>query len=326
MLLKPVAAASIILMAASSLHAAPKQITLFNDGALAEIDATGKKGLFEVQFPGQIKDNTLRARPLDGGSILKVELLPSKIPEKIQKELDLLQEQKSRLEDRLKALETREKIFAAAAKSQSSKAPRKSKTNPDPISSVRQGTDFAIAQLESVYTARRRAESDLKKIELKKKQLMNVTNGPVARITASGASRVHAAALLTEGGWKPRYEIRIANDGQAALAMLAETTRVPDGYEAKVVASTLEMAEGQQPIPLPPGIMPKLSEWKVTLDKLSVKTAPVPLFSFNISNTTRTSLPAGDAAVYINGEYIGTASFPALKPEAVAGITNQPSK
>jgi len=81
----------------------------------------------------------------------RVELLPCQVPERRQKELDALIEQKNRLEDRMKALDTREDIFAAAAKSQSSKAPRKTKANPDPLASVRQGTDFAIAQLEAVY-------------------------------------------------------------------------------------------------------------------------------------------------------------------------------
>ncbi len=59
------------------------------------------------------------------------------------------------LGDRLKALNAREAIFKSAAKSQSGKAPRKSKTNTEPLTAVRQGTEFAIAQLENVYHARR---------------------------------------------------------------------------------------------------------------------------------------------------------------------------
>lgn len=323
MYLKPLAATALLLVSATSLHASPKQITLFNDAALVEIDATGRKGVFDVQFPGQIQEKTLRARPIDAGSIMKVELLPSRVPEKLQKELERLDEQKSRLEDRLKALETRETIFAAAAKSQSSKAPRRSKTNPDPITSVKQGTDFAIAQLESVYTSRRRAESDLRKIELRKKQLMNgLTSGPVARITANGATRVHVAALMAMGGWKPRYEVRIANGEQATVVMLAEASQIPEGFDARVVPATVETADRQQSIPLPQGVLPRIAEWKVTLEKVAVKASPVPLFSFNLVNTTKTVLPAGNAAIYNNGEYIGTAAVPMLKPDATASISN----
>ena len=65
----------------------------------------------------------------------------------------------------MQALEAKETVFKAAAKSQSGKAPRKTKTNPDPLAGVRQATEYAIAQLESVYRARRMAESDLNSVE-----------------------------------------------------------------------------------------------------------------------------------------------------------------
>ncbi len=228
----------------------------------------------------------------------------------------------------MKALETREKIFAAAAKSQSSKAPRKSKTNPDPLASVRQGTDYAIAQLESVYTARRRTESELKKIELKKSQLMRGAGaGPTARITASPETRmVKVAAVMAEGGWKPRYEIRVQQEGQATLAMLAETSPVPAGYTAKLVPATMDSPESIPPVPLPAGPLPKLAQWKVALDKASIRTVPVPLFSFSLTNSTKTILPAGEAAIYSQGEYIGTAPLPLLLPDATATVTNHQPK
>jgi hypothetical protein len=67
-------------------------------------------------------------------------------PGKGEKELDTLLEQRNRLGDRLQALETREEIFKSATKSQSGKAPRKTRANPDPMLTIRQGTEFAIAQ------------------------------------------------------------------------------------------------------------------------------------------------------------------------------------
>ena len=65
----------------------------------------------------------------------------------------------------LQALATREEIFKSAAKSQGGKAPRKSKANPDPMQAIRQGTEFAIAQLEAVYTSRRRTEQEIRRID-----------------------------------------------------------------------------------------------------------------------------------------------------------------
>ncbi len=318
----------IFFISAISANGAQREITLFNDGALVEIETTGKKGLFELQLPGQIREATLRVKPLDAGEIIQVKILQARIPEKLQKELDSLQEQKSRLDDRMKALQTRESIFAAAAKSQSSKAPRKSKTNPDPMTSVRQGTDFAIAQLESVYTARRRTENDLKKIEQRKAQLLKgVATGPTAKITATqGTNRIKVAVILADGGWKPFYELRINRESHAVLSLMAETTPVPDGYSAMVVPATLEKADNIRPLPLPHGSAPRLAEWKVTLDKVNVKTMPLPLFSFTLSNSTKTVLPAGEASIFSNGEYIGKASIPAMQPEAIATISNQQAK
>jgi len=222
----------------SPVQAAQRELTIFSDGRLVEIETTVNKGLAELALPAPIRDGTLRVKALGGGSIGRVELIPFRLSDKLQKELDGLQEQKNRQEDRLKALETREGIFEAAAKSQSSKAPRKTKTNPDPLASVRQGTDFAIAQLEAVFTARRRSEQELKRITARIAQLhKNSGGGPTVRAEVTpGTTRVRVAAVLSDNGWRPRYELRLTGNGSATavLIQLAEVDGLLTGFSARV--------------------------------------------------------------------------------------------
>lgn len=313
-----------LFVATTSVQAAPRELTVFSDGILAELEATAKKGVIELQLPGQIREGTVRVKPLEGGRVVKVELLPSKVPDKLQKELDLLTEQKKRSEDRLKALDTREGIFAAAAKSQSSKAPRKTKSNPDPLASVRQGTDFAIAQLEAVFTARRRTEQELKRLEtrlvtLRKKAI----GGPIIQVTmAPATARARIAAILQEGGWKPSYEIRLQGTGTATLKMFATLSNVPEGYGIKIVPAALAAGQPQQILTLPANGSHYLKEWQLPVEEERVVSSPLPSFHVTIKNNSNQPLASGLAAIYFSGEYIGTAQLPATTSGASATLTN----
>lgn len=313
----------ICLMIAASVQAAPRELTVFADGTLLELDAAAKKGIVEIALPGPIREGTLRVRPLDSSTVGRVELLPAKIPDKLQKELDSLAEQKSRLQDRMKALEHREGIFAAAAKSQSSKAPRKTKTNPDPLASVRQGTDFAIAQLEAVYTARRRTEQELKRVEARIADVGRKTAaGPTARISVVPATaRIRLAAVLQEGGWKPHYEIRLQQTGTADLLLLGDISGLPDGYSVTVAPTALTAGKPQQLYPLPVGSVPRLATWQMPTAVEKITNTPLPSFSFSLTNSSTSTLPAGQAAVYAGGEYIGTTPFPAVPAGASITLT-----
>ena len=298
----------------STALAATRELTVYSDGSLIELEGTAKKGVVELTLPAQIKEGTLRVKPLENGTIGLVELLPARFPDKLQKELDALTEQKSRLQDRMKALEHREGIFAAAAKSQSSKAPRKSKTNPDPLASVRQGTDFAIAQLESVYTARRKTEQELKRVEARLASLSKKGSaGPTVRVVVLPATaRIRIAAILKDGSWSPRYEIRLKGSGIAQLTMLADVTDIPEGYVVRVVPAALSAASPQQSYPLPFGGSPRLAEWQLPVEKEQISSGPLPSFSFSMKNNSGLVLPAGQASIYSAGEYIGTLRFPAV--------------
>ena len=316
----------LILLAATPLaQAAPRALTLFSDASLIEVEVAAKKGVAEFSFPLPIREGTIRVKPLDSSSSIgRVDLLPFRTPDRLQKELDNLTEQKNRLEDRLKALDTREDIFAAAAKSQSSKAPRKTKSNPDPLTSVRQGTDFAIAQLEAVFTARRRTEQELKKVMARLTGLQKTAiGGPTLRISATPATtRIRIAAILKEGGWTPRYEIRIQGTGSAQITLAADNSApLPDGYAVSATPATLSAGQPRQTYPYSANGSPRLSTWQLPVEQEQVTAGPLPGFSLTIQNNTSLPLPAGKAALYYAGEYLGTTDFSAVAAGASTTLT-----
>ena len=313
-----------LLTLTSQAHAAPRQLTLYSDASLLEAEVTAKRGVAEFSFPAPIREGTLRVKPLDGASIARVEQLPFRTSDKLQKELDSLTEQKHRLEDRLKALDTREGIFAAAAKSQSSKAPRKTKTNPDPMTSVRQGTDFAIAQLEAVFTARRRTEQDLKRVEGRLAVLQKTAvGGPTARVAVTPATgRIRVAAVLKNGGWTPRYDIRIQGNGTALLSLVADSSSsLPDGYTASVTPATSNAGQPAQLYPYSIAGSARLAEWLLPTEKEQVITSPIPNFSLTLKNTSNTPLASGKAAIYHHGEFLGTTDFQGLAAGAATTVS-----
>ncbi len=295
-------------------HAAAPELTFFSDGTLVQLETTTQKGVAEVALPSAIRENTLRVRPLQTAEITSVELQSAKVPERLYKEQMHLTEQKNRLEDRLKALDTREAIFAAAAKSQSSKAPRKTKANPDPLASVRQGTDFAIAQLEAVFTARRRTEQELKRVEARLQQLHKQAQGlPTVRITATPANaRLQVTAVLTEGGWTPQYLLRLSGNGTASLILQTRIPAVPRGFHAAITADSLVTAKPSPPIRVPAAATGavQVSSWQLPVEQEQVNTGPLPSFSLTLQNSSGIRLPAGKVAVYSNGEYVGSTQLP----------------
>ena len=86
----------ILLSVTPPAHAAPRQMTLFTDASLIEVEVAAKKGIAEFSFPAPIREGTLRIKPLDSNSSIgRVDLLPFKTSDKLQKELDSLTEQKT---------------------------------------------------------------------------------------------------------------------------------------------------------------------------------------------------------------------------------------
>jgi hypothetical protein len=154
-------------------------------------------------------EGSLRIKPASGKSLLRVDIVSTRADSgQGEKELDALLEQRSRLDDRLLALATL-KNFKSAAKTQGGKAPRKTKTSTDPMQAIRQGTEFAIAQLEAVYTSRRKTEQQIKRIDSRIAAAKVSGRGPetVARLYVSPANgRATSRYVLADQTWTPRYD------------------------------------------------------------------------------------------------------------------------
>jgi hypothetical protein len=298
-------------------HAGSKSLTCYLDGGRVSQDVAARRGFAEVTLPGDMVPGSLRVRPLGSAVIVRVQSVPLKVDPKAEKALAALDERKDALGDRLKALDTREEIFTAAAKAQSAKAPRKSKTNPEPVTAIRQGTDLALSRLEEVYRARRAAEKELKALEVKRAELAKKANvgGSTARIWLQGRDGSVAVEYLVTGGyWKPTYDFRLDGSTDAAVTMRAILPEMEPGMSVSVVAARLSAPDASGISSLPAG-GDLAAVAAFTLPVTAIPPAP-PLSSLTItlSNATDRSLPHGVGSCFWKGEYYGTVSFPGLAP------------
>ena len=302
----------LLFIATNTAMAASKSITFFSDGAIVEIESSATKGVAEINLPSGILENSLRIRPVGNTAIKQVDLLPARIDTKRVRDIETLAEQKSKLEDRLKALETREDIFKAAAKSQSGKAPRKTKTNPDPMQSIRQGTEYAIAQLESVYTAKRKTEQEIRRVDAKLSALKKngTTAEAVARVTITPKNgRIIATYALAGFAWTPVYDLRLNNDGNALLTMSGQLPPSFGGYQLKAAPTTMSES-ANVPIKVASGsLIVKLADYRLPVKEETFGSGLTSVFSCILTNQSAGYLPAGEASVYRKGEFWGKVRF-----------------
>jgi len=309
----------IILLLTTAIEACAggRSVTFFSDGAVVELEAVAVNGIAEIPLPAGTLPNTLRIRPDRGSRIQRVETQKLRPDTKEEKELDALIEQRGRLDDRLNALATREEIFTAAAKSQSGKAPRKTKSNPDPLLSIRQGTDFALTQLETVYTARRTLRQEIRRIDARIASAQKGKKGAqsVARVAVSPKNgRVAARFAVGVPGWTPWYDIRIDNKGGSALLTLyGHVPAFSDGYKIRVsLASIAGAATEATIVPAAAGQSARLAEYRMPVEEERFGDGLFPSFAFMLKNSTGTNLPAGEATFFRAGEYLGTVRFASM--------------
>jgi len=303
--------AALLLIVPVLASADTRKVTLYTDGALHEFEQGAVRGNVDIPLPAALVEGSLRVAPLGQGTIERVELVPSRLEAKAEKELDQLQEQKNRLEDRLRALDTREEIFKSAAKSQSGKAPRKSKTNPDPMQTIRQGTDFAIAQLESVYTTRRKTEHELRRIEARIATLKKGAFGgsSVARVRVSPANgRVQVRYATTGNGWVPRYDIRVGSGDIARVTLYGLANDAFSSSQLLLSPGSLTDSEASVMSGVS-GAPTRLKVLELPISAPDFRDGIRAAYAFTLTNTGQTYLPAGPAALYRNGEYRGHLRF-----------------
>lgn len=291
--------------------AAANTITFYRDGALHQQEAVAAKGIIEVPLAAGLLEHSLSITPAPGTTIIGVESVKSGSSSGGDSELETLTEQRRRLEDRLQALETREAIFTAAAKSQSGKAPRKTKANPDPMLTIRQGTDFAIAQLESVYTARRKTTHEIQKIDARlaaKKGRRPAEN--TLRITVSpprGAVTLRYATA--EQGWQPQYNLYLTGAATAKLQLSARIEGSLRGYQMRVSPVSLAESSGAETFTLQSGSSAPVATYHMPITEERSVVGIFNSFAGTITNNSPHYLPGGDSGLFRNGVYLGKFRF-----------------
>ncbi len=295
--------------------AANRNVTLYLDGALVEQEFTVTKGLAEISLPAAMNTGSLRIKPLDGGSIEQVDILQAKPDRGRAREVAKLIKQRDALTDRMQALDTRETIFRSAAKSQSGKSPRKTKTNPDPMAVVKQGTEFAMAQLENVYRARRLTERELKSVEARLAAMDKEGPGSLARVRMSGkGGRMYVSYLRSDMKWIPAYDFRLNRPGEADVALRALLPEIENIAITKVVPNNLSDAAGEVALSVPPGKSSQIAQFIFHLDQENYSSTPVSSISFSFKNSSAKKLPAGEVSCYRQGEFLGKIAFRGALP------------
>ncbi len=231
-----VAAFLIVIWSFPALAFGEKQI-LFLDGARIELEMAARKGRIEVPLPTAMLPDSFRVKPLGSTTVLWVEVGPAGTDTKVAEQLTALAERREVLLDRVKSLDDREVIFKAAAKSQSSRALRKTKNNPDPLGAIRSGTRFTFTQLDEVFAARRKTRKALAEVETRIATLgIEATPQNVARVRLSPPDgKVKIAYLVSNLKWTPWYDFRLSGDGFAEIALCAKMSPVARNISTSVV-------------------------------------------------------------------------------------------
>ncbi len=288
---------------------ASRSVTLYSDGAQVERRETAKKGYLEIYLPPDALQDSLRIAPGSGAEIVRVETAILKPAKSIEKELTQLYDREGLLNDRLKALAVREDIFKAAAKSQSAKAPRRTKTNPEPLSAIKQGTDYAITQLEAVYFSKRKTEKELATINVRRTNISKdeQAGGTVAKIWVTPAGGSVTATWQQSGRkWIPHYQIRVADNNSAILTVMAPGISISKGESVELALASLQAGDKTTKYRYE-------GEWAVLKKELfTVTTMPEANASpqtFTFSYPSTENLPPGDISCYKAGVYIGKGRF-----------------
>lgn len=300
MRLIPFALAALPCIVSQPVAAAQTSVTCYLDGARVEREAAAVNGYLEYELPDSLTPGSLRVKPLGGGSVLRVELVPADRDRRRARELARLEERRGELQDRMQALSRRREIFSAAAKAQSGKGPRKTRDNPDPLHSIRQGTEFALAQLDSVQRSERRCRGDLEALEREAAALGK--GAALARIWLSGG-RARLSYQVGGDRWTPCYDLRWSGDAGGELLLHARLPKQEKGVRYLVSKGTVAQGLAATPVR---GDYPVLARYPLTLQGTARGNEPPLSFAFS---AVEPGLPAGEGAAFWRGEYLGSAPF-----------------
>lgn len=294
-----------VLVCATEVSAADsRSASIYLDGAVIEQTTVAKKGYLEISLPASVAADSLRIRPTGSAEILRVITAPLKPGKGSDKEMEAIAAKEEQLHDRLKALSVKEDVFKAAAKSQSGKAPRRTKTNPEPMATIRQGTDYAMAQLESVYQSRRRTEKELATL-LEKKNSVNKSISAAASVAKVWVSPANATVIASwiqaDVNWTPEYQIRVESPGSAQLAVFIHANNAAIFSPKSFFMSNRQTPSA--PILLTSGVVPALKV-PLTITSLSGGDQGTPL-TVTAVNSSPSTLPQGEVSCFQSGSYKG---------------------
>lgn len=304
--------------------AGAETVTLYLDGAKVEREILASKAYFEVPIPASMIERTLRVKPLGEGTVTRFEVVRTEPRKEALRELSVLEQRKKALADRIEVLEERERIFAASAKTHSSRALRTSKNNPDPVETARKGTDLALAQLSAAHAAKNKVEKEIAATDARAAALRKSmeSRGNLARLWLSRPGcRIRIAYLVTGLKWTPAYDIRLAEDGFAEVALRAG---IPSGItNSSIAVSPMLLAEAFGadtllfPVSRDGAVIDRL---RLTVSREELTQGPVPFLSLTFLNTSGRNLPAGEASAYWRNEYLGKTPFNGCRPSEAASL------
>ena len=307
----------LVVLLALPAAAAPAKVTLCLDGALVELEATAVKGKIEIPLPRGVDTGSLRLKPLQGAAIASVEITAPPPDRKTEKEITRLTARRDALSDRMKVLEVKEDIFKSSAKSLSAKTPRPTKTNREPLENVRKGTEFALARLEEVYGARRKAEHEIRTLEAELAALRDPTRsgGAVARVRLEKeAGRICVTYRHPGLKWTPSYDFRTDGSREVDITLYAVLPPVEKGASVAVVNASLSDVVPGPPIPVVSGRPLRVAVFRFPLEQENYSASPVSSLSFRFTNRTDTKMPPGESTCYRKGEYVGKTRFDGCLP------------
>jgi hypothetical protein len=286
---------------------AERKTTLYLDGAVVENSFPAVNGIVQVSLSEECRIETLRIRADKDSVIKKIETSKLQPDNKINKEIASLEKQREQLQSRLELIDTKEDIFIAAAKSQSRKSLKKTKNNPEPLSSVRQGTDFALSRLDSLNLTKQNSEKELKALDSKLSALKkSKTFVKVWLDNPKGSANI--SCIYNTKSWTPVYVLTKKADNTIQFSITAGKIIHEKNEEVAVVMSKTADSETLPVWRYNDSFVP-FQEFNFTLDGESV-TSKVPFTSIlTMRNSSGFHLPAGKLVCYENGEYLGVVDF-----------------
>lgn len=289
------------LLCASPLYGGGKRVTLYLDGSLVEQELAAADGYLELPLPASLIRGSLRVKPLDGGTVKRVEIVPAELDRRPATEIARLEKRRQLLQERLESIAVREDIFRAAAKSHASRAPKKAKNTPDPVAPLRLGAEYALGELDQLQRSRGRLSSELKGVE---EEIRVARKGePLLRVWLSG-KMARISYLRSGESWAPSYDFRLKGDG-GELLLHARLPKRERGVQYLVSPGPLEAAPPARRVDEE---FPLLWRRPLSLERVSFREEPQPRLSFSFRQV-QGGLPPGDASGYWNGEFLGSTSF-----------------